>query len=258
MPFNFLTTYENLSILNEDSNEDSLTLLNKAINCIEDFRNYISSKAQFETIQNLKIPLELKSQEDILKLAFSVPALVDYLKNKASTDQTAYKNLQALLSIFGRTISDDYKSLQYLYNAMVQEHYLLQNFNKYLERNPKATKADYINGNLEYYFMVSKDRQTTASDFYIKNDPEVKVEAKICSSLSKVSDTKDATYVIVYLVSQNTKTSDSTFWKFLYKKDNNWVEYSLEDPIDFGNNLIKELAQKIIKCTKKLSLIDLK
>lgn len=145
--------------------------------------------------------------------AFYVPDLVKYYEEGTYKQR---KQLRALLSCYRTKLTGTYDSLQYLYNAGLQEHIL----SEFLHRNPSATKVLGSEDEESYHYLVPKIARTSISqwtshpDFLFSNEGRVyTVDAKIYwdrasmwENISKESTTHRASFLIVYLKSGTDTT----------------------------------------------------
>lgn len=243
----FIDLYEELSVLQEIVEVPAQSMIKsdfeRAKAFVDDYINN-SGGSFIRPVSNKST----NTKKALINIAFSAPHLARYYEQNAG-DSEKISNLEALLNILGYKLKGDRKSLQYLYHAIVQEHYLVTEVapNK-LKRNPEATHAKASDMERAYWYLFSDNSdvgiKTNAPDFKLEGT-EYTIDAKIygseASMQSKLSTeaAHEANFVIVYLIGDRT-------WRFLYTADGKWNDWLTTN----GAELYKEpdinmLANKV-------------
>lgn len=193
----------------------------------------------------------INTEEDLKKeFYFNVAPLTSYYQAKTTIPDTRYK-IAALLDIFGFLVSGCPNSLQYLYNACKQEQLIAENLSDYVARNESATGAktgdDSGSKNYGLLFAHGNKAITNASDFVLKINNNIGVEAKIYSTTSKINEVDqeslhNAKFAIVYCVKDG-------HW-YLYEKDqklNKWFVLTHETNL-ISRNFINAIFRLDSSC----------
>ena len=122
---------------------------------------------------------------------------------------------------FGCSLFNKSKSLQFLYNAGNQEKLLLAKATTLLRRNQEATKADGVDGEKAYHYLVDPSKKKAKADFVCGKN--IKTDAKIYKDRSSMftdintddSIAHDAVLLIIYL-------KDDKKWVLLCKTLRGW------------------------------------
>lgn len=193
---------------------------------------------------------EIKDETDIKKFYFNVEPLIDYYQSDNTTVVIRDK-IAALLDIFGFLVAGCPNSLQYLRNACKQEQLIAEKLGEYVVRNEGATGAKLNNEanskNYSLLFARGNKAITNASDFKLKIDDSVGIEAKIYSTISKINEVNpeslhNAKFAIVYCVKNG-------HW-YLYEKDqklNNWFILTHETDL-ISRNFIEAISEVDKSC----------
>ena len=178
---NFLEAFEELSKLYETPTAAQVqscakTNFDKAKAFIEDYLDNRRGSCRWINTEG-----GIKTPQDLHNYAFPVHHLARYYSQNSGNPEKI-DGLMALLNILGYKVKDDYKSLQYLYHAVVQEEHLLRNLQSVgLTRNPEATKIHGDEASAYWYLFSDYSdigTKTAAPDFKFKDDYTISVPKK--------------------------------------------------------------------------------
>jgi hypothetical protein len=252
-----LSTSASLATLNSVYNDIAFKLEDLVLGAatfLTDFKQW--TEHDFKSI--LGDTSKVSTVQDFQQLACYIPDLYEYYLSHHS-DLKCMGNFQAFLSLFGCKLHGEKKSLQYLYNAGLQED-LIEAAG--LVRNPEATRVySAPSKTMGYHYLVAKNSNigaiTDKSDFIFKDD--YKVDAKIYGSVSSMwkylkgstGSTHDAQFLIVYIKAQN-------IWGLLYysELEKTWKVFKVKDKLEDCPKVAFELNNKVIGLSKN-SLRDI-
>ena len=218
----FMKLYEELSVLNSELMIESISkCANNATKQLYNFvisfwRAYPKAFAFNPELENCK---EFDEDTIIKNTAFHINTLGQYYLNASNKDE-----ISSCLQQYGISINEGPRSLQYLYNADIQEHFLILKLADIgLTRNEFATrlytnflpKDVTVDNDEEYRYLIAPGskigRKAGVADFSIDN--EFFLDAKIGVSLENVTkDAHNADFIIWY--NKNTPS-----WHLCYKKN---------------------------------------
>jgi hypothetical protein len=212
--------------------------IGKANEFIKNFNT--SNDKSYKTCTASDALSEIQNAIELRNIAFYIPGLVTYYQSNATLQNRA--PLLSLLSLFDCRVAQGKKSLQYLYNAGLQED-IIEKLGKDigLIRNPKATRTYNVPDNEKYHYLLMPESTvgeiTGETDFRFKG---YLVDAKIygnTASMQKYTNDEDksshgAHFLIVYLKHVNNEPR----WRLLYRQDPNdsFKDWYKESATDFA------------------------
>jgi hypothetical protein len=233
--------------------------INKANDFIKKFNTL--NDPSYKTSTTSGFSTDIQTASDLEHIAFYIPGLVNYYQSNATLKDRA--PLLSLLSLFDCKVSQGKKSLQYLYNAGLQED-IIEELGEAigLERNTEATHTYNVPDKEKYHYLLKSNTAvgeiSSKTDFLFKG---YSVDAKIYGNtalMQKYTSNEDksshgAHFLIVYLkyVSNNEPR-----WRLLYRQDPNdsFKDWYKEPAHDF--EAAKTLAT-LIKNFPNILLLEL-
>lgn len=211
--------------------------ISKANEFIKNFNT--SNDESYKTVVAPGALTELQNAIDLRNMAFYIPGLVKYYQSSSALEVQA--PLRSLLTLFGCKVGQGKKSLQYLYNAGLQED-IIEELGRAngLIRNPKATRTYNVQDNEKYHYLLMPESTvgeiTGETDFLFKR---YLVDAKIYGNtalMQKYTSDEDksshgAHFLIVYLKHVNNEPR----WRLLYRRNPNdsFKDWSIEPMPEF-------------------------
>ena len=221
----FMKLYEELSLFN------SVLMTESVSKCVNDvtkqlynfamsfWKAYPNAFAFNPKLENYK---KLYEDTIIKNTAFHINALGQYYLNASNKDEIA-----SCLKQYGISITGGFRSLQYLYNADIQENFLILKLAGLgLSRNKFATHLDTsflpkdvaVGKDEEYRYLIAPRSKigikADVADFKLTfTDKEFFLDAKIGVNLENVTEhAHDADFIIWY-------NKNKPSWHLCYKKN---------------------------------------